>query len=437
LLEEMRFPDSLGLLYSAFTYHAGFKVNSGEYKLMGLAPFGVPRYVDRIHSNLLKLNVDGSFQLDQRYFDYRGGLRMTNTRFDRLFDGPPRKPESPLSQREMDLACSVQQVSEEIVLRMARHAHRRTGLDNLCMAGGVALNAVANGRLVRSGPFDNVWVQPASGDAGGALGAAYVAAHKYFGRPRSPRLGTDSMRGAFLGPRFNTDEIRRELHSAGANYEEVEHSGPEDRAAELIADGKIVGWFQGRMEFGPRALGARSILADARDPDMQSRLNQKIKFREGFRPFAPSVLGERAEEYFELRGPSPYMTIVAPVKESKRVPARSSDKTGLDRVTEVRSQIPAVTHLDYSARIQTVARDQNPAFHRLLSAFDERTGCPVVVNTSFNVRGEPIVCTPRDGLACFSRTAIDALMIGPFMVSRGMQMEASLAPAATAEIVLD
>lgn len=437
LLEEMRFPDSLGLLYSAFTYHAGFKVNSGEYKLMGLAPFGVPRYVDRIYSNLLKLHDDGSFELDQRFFDYRGGLRMTNQRFDRLFDGPPRRPEGPLSQREMDLACSVQRVCEDVVLRMAKYAHKRTRLANLCMAGGVALNAVANGRLLREGPFDHIWIQPAAGDAGGALGAAFAAVHKYFGHPRSSHAGTDTMQAALLGPEFDADAIEADLRAAGAQYEAVDDSGSEDQAAAMIAGGKIVGWFQGRMEFGPRALGTRSILADARENDMQSRLNQKIKFREGFRPFAPSILAERATEYFDIEGASPYMTFVVPVTNSRRLPAGNGNVTGLERVAEARSEIPAVTHLDYSARVQTVARDDNPTFHRLISAFAKRTGCPLVVNTSFNVRGEPIVCSPADAYACFARTAIDALIIGPFVVRREMQTNSSLAAAASAAVGLD
>ncbi|HEV7594028.1 MAG TPA: carbamoyltransferase [Gemmatimonadaceae bacterium] len=436
LLEEMRFPNSLGLLYSAFTYHAGFRVNSGEYKLMGLAPFGAPRYVERIHSQLLDLNDDGSFALNQKFFDYRGGLRMTNRNFDRLFDGPPRAPEGPLTQREMDLACSVQQVTEEIVLRMARHAHRRTGLDKLCMAGGVALNAVANGRLQREGPFAEIWVQPAAGDAGGAIGAAYCAMHKYFGHPRTERDGSDSMKGTFLGPAFTPGEISETLGQAGVRYDDLSDGSVEDCAAELISEGKVVGWFQGRMEFGPRALGARSILADARDPEMQSRLNRKIKFREGFRPFAPSVLSERAAEYFDIVGESPYMTSVVPVLESRRV--RSSERSGgLKGVSDVRSQIPAVTHLDYSARVQTVSRDRNPILHGLISAFAERTGCPLVVNTSFNVRGEPIVATPDDALACFARTAIDALVIGPFVVRREMQSKRSLAAAATALVGTD
>lgn len=436
LLEELRFPDSLGLLYSAFTYHAGFKVNSGEYKLMGLAPFGEPRYVDRIHSTLMKLRPDGSFTLDQSFFNYRGGLTMTTRRFEQLFDGPPRRAEDPITQRDMDLAASVQVVCEEIVLRIARYAHQLTGLDKLCMAGGVALNAVANGRLAREGPFTDIWVQPAAGDAGGALGAAFVACYKYFGQPRSGREHTDRMRATLLGPGFTPDEIRGCLEESGATYTEVEPSDVAARTAELIAAGKIVGWFQGRMEFGPRALGARSILADPRDPAMQSRLNQKIKFREGFRPFAPSVLSERAAEYFELQGESPYMTTVVPVVPSRRRTAVSS-ATGLSRVSEIRSEIPAVTHLDYSARVQTVSRSQNPVFYSLISAFAARTGCPLVVNTSFNVRGEPIVCTPADALACFARTGLDALVIGPFILLREMQRERSLAGAGSGAMALD
>jgi carbamoyltransferase len=437
LLEELRFPDSLGLLYSAFTYQAGFKVNSGEYKLMGLAPFGEPRYVDRIYSDLVTLCEDGSFTLNQRFFDFRGGLRMTNRSFDRLFDGAPRQPEGALTQRDMDLACSVQAVCEEIVLRMARHVHRRTGLDRLCMAGGVALNAVANGRLAREGPFKEIWVQPAAGDAGCALGAAYVACHKYFGQARSARGGKDAMQGAFLGPAFDSDEIRAGLDAVGVRYEELDESDAGATAAELIADGNVVGWFQGRMEFGPRALGARSILADARDPEMQSRLNRKIKFREGFRPFAPSVLSERAADYFELEGESPYMTLVAPVVVSRR---RTPPQTGAHRLSSVhdaRSDIPAVTHLDYTARVQTVAREQNPVFHQLISSFADRTGCPVVVNTSFNVRGEPIVCTPGDALACFARTALDALVIGPFVVRRQSQRSAALHATGSGALALD
>lgn len=436
LLEEMRFPDSLGLLYSAFTYQAGFKVNGGEYKLMGLAPFGRPTYVDRIYSRLLRGHADGSFSMDQRYFDYRGGLRMTNRQFDRLFDGPPRRPEGPLTQREMDLARSVQVVTEDIVLHMATHAHARTGLDKLCMAGGVALNAVANGRLQREGPFSEVWVQPAAGDAGGALGAACVANHRYFGRARKSPRGRDSMSAALLGPEFAADAIRASLDGAGATYEDVGDQSPGDAAAELIAAGQVVGWFQGRMEFGPRALGARSILADAREPGMQSRLNRKIKFREGFRPFAPSVLAERAGDYFDMNAAAPYMTFVFPLVESRRLDP-GGPITGLPRVHDVRSDIPAVTHLDYSARVQTVAERENPAFYELISGFAARTGCPLVVNTSFNVRGEPIVCTPHDAFACFARTRMDALVIGPFLVRRSEQRNSTVAAVGSAVLALD
>ncbi|MDQ3673950.1 MAG: carbamoyltransferase [Gemmatimonadota bacterium] len=437
LLEEMRFPDSRGLLYSAFTYHAGFRVNSGEYKLMGLAPFGEPRYVDRIYSKLMKLRPDGSFTLDQSHFNYRGGLVMTSRRFDQLFDGPPRGPEEPITQRDMDLACSIQVVCEDIILRIARHAHQLTGLGKLCLAGGVALNVVANGRLAREGPFSEIWVQPAAGDAGGALGAAFVACHKYFGQPRTERQGRDEMQATLLGPRFTPDHIRATLDSAGAAYNEIEPSARAARAADLIADGMVVGWFQGRMEFGPRALGARSIVADPRDPAMQSRLNQKIKFREGFRPFAPSVLSERATEYFDLKGESPYMTTVVPVKASRRRAPSDDGATGLSRVNAARSEIPAVTHLDYSARVQTVSQTENPGFHALISAFADRTGCPLVINTSFNVRGEPIVCTPTDALACFARTAMDALVIGPFVLMREDQHQQSFAASASGAMALD
>lgn len=425
LLEELRFPNSLGLLYSAFTYHAGFKVNSGEYKLMGLAPFGQPKYVDRIYAHLLEARDDGSFTMNQRYFNYRGGLKMTNAAFARLFDGPPRRPEAPLTQREMDLAASVQAVCEDIVLRMARYAHQLTGLPNLCMAGGVALNAVANGRLTRESPFSDIWVQPAAGDAGGALGAAFSARHRYFGKPRPAPVG-DAMKGTFLGPSFDANAIRSALDDLNAAYEEVGDGGSADAAADLVAGGSVVGWFQGRMEFGPRALGARSILADARDATMQSRINQKIKFREGFRPFAPSILAEKTLEYFDASGDSPYMTFVFPVAASHRRSGTESS-SGLGRVHDVRSDVPAVTHLDYSARIQTVERSVNPAFHAMISRFDERTGCPLVVNTSFNVRGEPIVCTPREAFTCFAVTALDALVIGPFTVRRSRQNQSMLA----------
>ncbi|HET7457631.1 MAG TPA: carbamoyltransferase, partial [Gemmatimonadaceae bacterium] len=403
IVKELRWPDSLGLLYSVFTYHAGFRVNSGEYKLMGLAPYGEPRFASAIFDHVMSLRDDGSFTLDQRYFDYVGGLRMTTPAFDDLFGGPPRTPESPLTQREMDLARSVQVVCEEVVLRMARTAHRETGLDALCMAGGVALNAVANGRVAREGPFRHLWIQPAAGDAGGALGAAQLAWHRALGQPRRIARGADgrprdAMRGAYLGPSFSDDEIERRLVAAGAAFERVDDAELAPRVAALLADEKVVGWFQGRMEFGPRALGARSILADPRSPRMQAELNLKIKFREGFRPFAPSVLRERAAAWFELSGESPYMLLVAPVREERRLVAASDaeERWGIDRLNVPRSQVPAVTHVDYSARVQTVSAETSPDFHALISAFEQLTGCPMLVNTSFNVRGEPIVCTPDD-----------------------------------------
>ncbi len=421
LRQELHWPDSLGLLYSAFTYHAGFKVNSGEYKLMGLAPYGEPRYVDAIYRELLNLRDDGSFTLNQRYFNYLGGLTMTNDAFSALFGGPPRRPESGLTQREMDLARSVQEVCEEIVLRMARWARRETGLGDLCMAGGVALNAVANGKLLRARVFDRVWVQPAAGDAGGALGAALMAHHQYFGAPRVALPG-DAMRGALLGPSYAADEMERALSPLGAAWERMGRDGAIARAAELLAAGKVIGWFDGAMEFGPRALGARSILADARDAGMQARINMMVKFREGFRPFAPSVLAERAAEYFEIDGESPYMTFVAPVRESRRLPlAEGEARRGLDRLNVPRSDIPAVTHLDYSARLQTVTAERAPGLHAVLAAFADRTGCALLVNTSFNVRGEPIVCSPADAYDCFMRTNLDALVMPPFVLMKSDQ----------------
>ncbi len=428
LSHEMHFPDSLGLLYSAFTYHAGFRVNSGEYKLMGLAPYGEPRYAERILGEVMSLRADGSFALDQRFFDYMGGLTMTSQRFADRFDGPARVPESPLTQREMDYASSVQTVCEEVVLRMARTAHRETGADALVMAGGVALNAVANGRLLREGPFRHLWIQPAAGDAGGAVGAALLAWHRWLGMPRTPAEGgtEDGMRGAGLGPAFSPDEAEAELRSLSASYVRLDEAALLARTAELLADGQVVGWFDGRMEFGPRALGSRSILADPRDPGMQSVLNRKIKFREGFRPFAPSVLEERADDWFELDAPSPYMLFVAPLRASHRrapqdAPPDGEAPWGIDRINQPRSDVPAVTHLDYSARVQTVSARRSPRFHALLEAFEARTGCPMLVNTSFNVRGEPIVCTPGDAYACFMRTAIDALVVFPFLLLRDDQ----------------
>ncbi|MDE3171494.1 MAG: carbamoyltransferase [Gemmatimonadota bacterium] len=419
LRQELHWPDSLGLLYSAFTYHAGFKVNSGEYKLMGLAPYGQPVYVDAIYRELVDLRDDGSFTLNQAYFDYLGGLTMTNRAFSALFGGPPRAPEAKLTQREMDLARSVQAVCEEIVLRMARTARRETGEADLCLAGGVALNAVANGALRRAGVFDRIWIQPAAGDAGGAVGAALAAWHQYFGMDRRADGRHDAMRGALLGPSYAADEIERSLAFLDAKWERRDRAGAVARAAELLAAGEVIGWFDGPMEFGPRALGARSILADARDPGMQARINLKVKFREGFRPFAPSVLAEHAAEYFDAAGESPYMLFVEPVRESRRLPPPPDDgRWGIERLNVPRSDVPAVTHLDYTARLQTVTEDRAPGLHAVLAAFHGRTGCPLLVNTSFNVRGEPIVCTPADAYDCFMRTDLDALVMPPFVLRK-------------------
>jgi carbamoyltransferase len=422
LLREMRWPDSLGLLYSAFTYYTGFQVNSGEQKVMGLAPYGEPKYVQRIYDSLIDLRADGSFRLNPEYFGYLGGLTMTNERFHRLFDGPPRQPETNLTQKELDLARSVQVVCEEVVLRMARTVHRETGLDDLCLAGGVALNCVANGRVLREGPFKRLWVQPAAGDAGGAVGVALLVHHRRLGRSR-PAPKADAMRGAYLGPAFSAEEIAQVLDGAGASYARLERDALLARTARLLADGQIVGWFNGRMEFGPRALGARSILADPRSPRMQAHLNMKIKFREGFRPFAPSVLRERAGEYFELGVESPYMQFVAPVRKERCIPMNAEQRRlwGIDLLNVPRSDIPAVTHVDYSARVQTVRRETSPDYYDLIAEFEKLTGCAVLVNTSFNVRGEPIVCSPADAYACFMRTGLDALVIGPFLLDKAAQ----------------
>ncbi len=423
LIKELHWPDSLGLLYSAFTYYTGFKVNSGEYKVMGLAPYGEPAYVDVILRELVDLRDDGSFTLNQRYFNYLSGLTMTSPAFDDLFGGPARVPETRLTQKEMDLARSVQVVCEEIMLRMARTVHRETGLTDLCLAGGVALNCVGNGRLLREGPFRQLWIQPAAGDAGGALGAAQLAWHRHFKQPRRAAGGRDAMKGSLLGPSFGDGQIEAFLTANGAVYERLERDSLLERTACLLAQEKIVGWFQGRMEFGPRALGARSILGDPRSPTMQAQMNLKIKFREGFRPFAPSVLRERVSEYFELDTDSPYMLLVAPVKRERQIPMTDEQRKlwGIVQLNVPRSDIPAVTHIDYSARIQTVARDTNPDYYDLLVAFDRLTGCPVLVNTSFNVRGEPIVCTPADAYRCFMRTRIDCLVLGPFVLDKTHQ----------------
>ncbi len=417
LERQLTFPHSLGLLYSALTYYCGFKVNSGEYKLMGLAPYGQPIYRDAILTHLIDLKDDGSFRLDMAYFNYCQGLTMTSRRFEALFGGPPRRPESPIEQRQMDLAASLQAVTEEVILRIGIDLHRRTGLKHLVMAGGVALNCVANGRLLREGPFDDLWIQPAAGDAGGALGAALFVWHQLLRKPRVAR-GKDSQNGSLLGPRFQAAEIDRVLPGQGTRFEdESELAG---QIAQLLADGKIVGFFQGRMEFGPRALGARSILGDPRSPTMQATMNLKIKFRESFRPFAPCVLAEHVHEWFDMKPgqESPYMLLVAPVRAEHRLAIdevqRQTQETDPDlrrRVNIVRSTIPAVTHVDFSARVQTVDAERNPGLARVLEAFRERTGCPVLVNTSFNVRGEPIVCTPDDAYRCFLATEMDALVL--------------------------
>jgi len=418
-LWQIDFPHSLGLLYSAFTYFTGFKVNSGEYKLMGLAPYGVPRYTELILDNLIDVKLDGTFRLAMEYFDYATGLRMTNDRFSELFRRGPRAPESPLTQDEMDIAASIQVVTEDIVLRLAQTIHAETGLKNLCLAGGVALNCVANGRLLREGPFEELWIQPAAGDAGGALGCALATWHEYLDQPRSCDT-QDAMQGAYLGPAFTDAEARESLESVGAVYNTLEASELYSSVAELLAKGNVVGWFQGRMEFGPRALGARSIIGDPRNIEMQSVMNLKIKYRESFRPFAPAVLAERIADYFEQAEDSPYMLLVANVREMlrKQVSVEDDQLFGIDKLNVLRSELPAITHIDYSARIQSVHKETNPQFHALLSAFDQLTGCGVVVNTSFNVRGEPIVCTPLDAYRCFMRTEMDSLVIGNMVFAK-------------------
>jgi len=422
LSHEMRFPHSLGLLYSAFTYFCGFKVNSGEYKLMGLAPFGTPRHEGLILEKLMDLKDDGSFRLDLSYFDYCAGLTMTSRKFDRLFGGRPRRPESPITQRECDLAASVQKVTELIMLRMAAHLHRLTGSRNLCLAGGVALNCVGDGRLLRESPFERIWIQPASGDAGGALGAAMFVWHQLLENERVPQK-PDGQRASLLGPSYPAAETEGLLRERSAVYRRFSDAASLAReVAGLVAGGSVVGWMQGRMEFGPRALGARSILGDARNPGMQSAMNLKVKHRESFRPFAPIVLRDRAHEYFELKPDqeSPYMLLVAPVREDKRL-APGGNAAGLDRIREIRSVVPAITHVDYTARVQTVDRERNPRLFGLLEAFAALTGCPVMINTSFNVRGEPIVCTPADAYRCFMATNIDVLVIDDFLLLKSEQ----------------
>jgi carbamoyltransferase len=414
MIKEIHFPHSLGLLYSAFTHYTGFKVNSGEYKVMGLAPYGQPRFAQTILDHLIDLKPDGSFHLDQGYFDYCTGLRMTNDRFDNLFGGPARHPEEPLTQRDMDLAASVQAVTEEVVSRLARSIADETGARNLCLAGGVALNCVANGKVLRDGCFEQLWVQPASGDAGGALGAALAACHLYKKAPRLPANTLDAMQGGYLGPAFSQAEIERRLSEAGAKFEVMEEAELLDATTTALVEEKAVGWFQGRMEFGPRALGNRSILGDPRSPSMQKTLNLRVKYRESFRPFAPSVLCEDVQDWFEIESDSPYMLLVADVVKDRRRAMTDQEEAlfGIDKLNAARSEIPAVTHVDYSARLQTVHRETNPRYHALLSTFKSKTGCPVLVNTSFNVRGEPIACTPEDGFRCFMGSEIEVLVAG-------------------------
>ncbi len=423
ILADIKFPHSLGLLYSAFTYYTGFRVNSGEYKVMGLAPYGEPKYKDVILNELLDLRDDGSFVMNMDYFNYCAGLTMTNEKFNKLFGGPPRKPETKLRQKEMDLARSVQEVTEEIILRMATHIRRETGQKYLCLAGGVALNCVANGKLLRSGMFDDLWVQPAAGDAGGAVGAALYGWHQYAGNPRTVDGLLDTQQGSYLGPEFSDERILAYLKNRDAPFRKLSKEEIPEVIADLIAGEKVIGWFQGRMEFGPRALGARSIIGDARSPKMQEVMNLKIKFRESFRPFAPSVLAEKVSEYFDLDHSSPYMLLVAEVKKDRWIPMTEEQTKlfGLDQLNIPRSDIPAITHVDYSARVQTVHKETNPLYHAMISAFEKKYGCAVIINTSFNVRGEPIVCAPKDAYRCFMRTNMDYLVMGGYLLDKTEQ----------------
>jgi carbamoyltransferase len=423
ILGEIKFPHSLGLLYSAFTYYTGFRVNSGEYKVMGLAPYGEPKYVDLILSELMDLKVDGSFRMNMDYFDYCAGLTMTNRAFEKLFGGRARAPETELRQRDMDLARSIQDVTEEVMMRMARHVRKETGADYLCLAGGCALNCVANGKILRSGTFEDVWIQPAAGDAGGALGAALLTWYQYLGNERAADNRRDRQRASYLGPDYSNERILSYLRKGNIPYVELGDDEVADRVAELIGSEKVVGWFNGRMEFGPRALGARSIIGDARSPAMQQTMNLKIKYRESFRPFAPSVLAEHAHEYFGIDRASPYMLLVAPVRDEIRREMTDEERGrfGLEKLNVVRSTIPAVTHVDYSARLQTVSREDNPRYYDVIEAFRKKYGCPVIINTSFNVRGEPIVCSPHDAYTCFMRTEMDYLIMGNYLVDKRQQ----------------
>ena len=465
MLHEMRFPHSLGLLYSAFTYFTGFRVNSGEYKVMGLAPYGEPKYVKAIKDHLLEIRDDGSLWMNMEYFTYPHGLTMTGRAFETLFDGPARRPESKLTQREMDLARSIQEITEEVMLKMTAFAHRETGMRDLCLAGGVALNCVGNGRILREGPFDQIWIQPAAGDAGGALGVALSLWHRYRGEPRlsaetagawerpiarasapsastrgsTPPRYADGMSGSFLGPRFTEEDIQAFVDAHGCRAQRVDRAALADAVAALMAEEKVIGLLQGRMEFGPRALGGRSILGDARSPKMQSVMNVKIKFRESFRPFAPAVLREHVADWFELDGDSPYMLLVADVQRSRRLPVSDQARAlwGIDQLNVPRSTVPAVTHVDYSARIQTVRRETNPLYYDIIEAFRRRTGCPVIVNTSFNVRGEPIVCTPEDAFRCFMRTNMDVLVLENFILLKTEQAAVVEDESWRQEFVLD
>lgn len=420
IIADIKFPHSIGLLYSAITYYTGFKVNSGEYKVMGLAPYGEPKFVDLIYDKLLDLKDDGSFKMNMEYFDYCAGLTMTNKKFDKLFGGPPRKPESKLTQKEMDLARSVQDVTEEVMIRIAKHIKKETGQKYLCLAGGVALNCVANGEILRENIFENIWIQPAAGDAGGALGAALFTWYQYLDNERTTDNKNDFQKGSYLGPEFSPNEIKEFLESNKINYELINDSEIADKISDLVNEENVIGWFQGRMEFGPRALGARTIIGDARSPKMQSKMNLKIKFRESFRPFAPSVIEEKVSDYFEIDRPSPYMLLVADVKKEKQklMNENENELFGIDKLNIVRSDIPAVTHVDYSARIQSVNKNTNPLYHETISKFYEKYGCGVIVNTSFNVRGEPIVCTPEEAYKCFMRTDMDYLIMGNYLLNK-------------------
>ena len=423
MLADIQYPNSLGLLYSTFTYYTGFRVNSGEYKVMGLAPYGEPKYKDLIYNHLIDIKDDGSFKMNMDYFNYNVGLTMTNSKFNNLFGGAPRKPESNLTQREMDLARSIQEVTEEIVIKMAKHIRKETKMKFLCLAGGVALNCVSNGKLLRSGIFDDIYIQPASGDAGGSIGCALLTWYKYLDNERTTVNGSDFMKGAFLGPNFSNDTIRSYLDDRKYKYEQLSNEELPEQIADLIAGQNVIGWFQGRMEFGPRALGSRTIIGDARSPETQKTINLKIKYRESFRPFAPSVRADNISEYFDIDRESPYMLLVADVIKDKQSPITKDESSyfGLEKLNVIRSDIPAVTHVDYSARIQSVNKDTNPRYYDLLTKFYEKYGCPVIVNTSFNVRGEPIVCTPDDAYLCFMRTEMDYLIIGNYLLDKKNQ----------------